>query len=59
MNRKEKRQQERAVSNFTAKAKKDMEAFVAQNPNITPENLLAYKEGYLQGFNRAQNYKDD
>ena len=59
MNRKDKRDNKRIFSIIKKKAVKDMTDWLdTLNHHPTPDEILAFKSGYLSGFNRGANNKD-
>jgi hypothetical protein len=59
MNRQNKRDNERILNTMKKKAIKDMLDWLEQiNHHPTPDEILAFKAGYLAGFNRGANNKD-
>jgi molecular chaperone GrpE (heat shock protein) len=59
MNRQTKRDSERIFKTIKKKAVKDMTDWLdALEHHPTPDEILAFKSGYLAGFNRGANNKD-
>lgn len=56
MNRQTRRDNERIIKKMKSKAVKDMQDWVSTlKHDPTPNEILAFKEGYLAGFNRGTN----
>jgi hypothetical protein len=59
MNRQTKRENKRILNTIKKKAIKDMTEWLdVLNHHPTPDEILAFKSGYLSGFNRGANNKD-
>jgi hypothetical protein len=59
MNRQNKRDNKRILNTMKKKAVKDMTEWLDNiNHHPTPDEILAFKSGYIAGFNRGANNKD-
>ena len=60
MNRQVRRDNDRIISTVKKKAVKDMNDWVETvKHNITPNEILAFKAGYIAGLNRGSNNKGE
>ena len=60
MNRQVRRDNDRIINTVKKKAVKDMSDWVETvKHNITPNEILAFKAGYIAGLNRGANNKGD
>lgn len=60
MNRQVRRDNDRIINTVKKKAVKDMNDWVETvKHNITPNEILAFKAGYIAGLNRGSNNKGE